>query len=104
MIELGGKQSKTNFYLEEYFPPFSLVRLLPETGRTHQLRVHMKYIGHPIFGDTAYGGGIKYAKSFHMKYTKLVNRLDKIISRLALHAKTLEFIGITIRLLFFPLI
>ena len=50
----------------------------------------MKYIGHPIFGDTLYGGGIKYAKSFHMKYTKLVNRINKIISRVALHAKTIQ--------------
>ena len=92
MVELDGKQSKTKFHLEEYFPPFSLVRLLPETGRTHQLRVHMKYIGHPIFGDTAYSGGIKYAKSFHMKYTKLIHRINKIIPRVALHAKTLEII------------
>ena len=52
----------------------------------------MKFIGHPIFGDTVYGGDIKYAKSFHMKYTKLVHRLYKMMPRVALHAKTLEII------------
>ena len=92
IVASGGKQSKTEFYLEKYLPPLSLVKLFPETGRTHQLRVHMKFIGHPIFGDVAYGGGIKYAKSFHMKYTKLMHRIDKIISRVALHAKTLEIV------------
>ena len=90
MVSMGGKESRTQFALEEYFPPLSLVNLFPETGRTHQLRVHMKSIGHPIFGDTLYGGGAKHAKSFHMKYSKLINRLIKIIPRAALHAKTLS--------------
>ena len=64
---------------------------MPETGRTHQLRVHLKSIGHPIFGDNSYGGGIKNAKSFHIMYTQLLNRLYKNIPRVALHAKSLEF-------------
>ena len=90
MVESGGRESLTRFSLLEYFPPLSWVKLHPETGRTHQLRVHLKSIGHPIFGDGAYGGGQKYAKSFHVKYTQILNRLIKTINRVALHAHYLE--------------
>ena len=83
--------SSTKYKLETYYPPLSWVRLYPETGRTHQLRVHLKSIGHPIFCDDSYGGGAKYAKSFHVKYTQLLNRLLKTVNRVALHAHTLEF-------------
>jgi len=90
MVESGGRNSSTEFELDEYFPPLSWIRLYPETGRTHQLRVHLKSIGHPIFCDDAYGGGEKYARSFHVKYTQLLNRLLKNINRVALHAHKLE--------------
>ena len=63
-----------------------------KTGRKHQLRVHMKSIGHPIFNDSAYGGGAKYAKSFHIKYTQLINRLLKTIPRVSLHARKIEIL------------
>ena len=66
------------------------MRLYPKTGRTHQLRVHLKSIGHPIFCDVAYGGGVKYARSFHVKYTQIINRLIKTVNRVALHAHSLE--------------
>ena len=90
MVESGGRNSLTEFELDEYFPPLSWLRLYPETGRTHQLRVHLKSIGHPIFCDDAYGGGAKYARSFHVKYTQLLNRLLKNVNRVALHAHKLE--------------
>jgi len=90
MVEGGGRDSFTEFELDEYFPPLSWLRLYPETGRTHQLRVHLKSIGHPIFCDDAYGGGAKYARSFHVKYTQLLNRLLKNVNRVALHAHKLE--------------
>ena len=90
MVENGGRDSLTRFELLEYFPPLSWVKLYPETGRTHQLRVHLKSIGHPIFGDGAYGGGQKNAKSFHVKYTQILNRVNKTIKRVALHAHKLE--------------
>jgi len=67
---------------------FSVVRLQPTTGRTHQLRVHMSYIGHPIVGDRAYGGGPIYR-------SQLAGRHDlaegPIITRQALHARAIEF-------------
>ena len=82
--------SITEYELDTYYPPFSFVKLYPKTGRTHQLRVHLKSIGHPIFYDGAYGGGPKYAKSFHIKYTQLINRLNKAINRVALHAHIIQ--------------
>ena len=91
IVQNGGRDSLTRFERVEYFAPLSLVNLYPETGRTHQLRVHMKFISHPIFGDVVYGGGSKYAKSFHVKYTKLIHRLMKTLSRVALHARRIEF-------------
>ena len=90
MVDQGGRESSSQYKLEGYFPPFSWVRLYPKTGRTHQLRVHLKSIGHPIFCDDAYGGGAKYARSFHVKYTQIINRLIKTVNRVALHAHRLE--------------
>ena len=90
VVSSGGRDSRTRFKLVEYFAPLSLVNLYPETGRTHQLRVHLKSIGHPIFSDEVYGGGAKNSKSFHVKYTQLLSRLLKTISRVALHARRLE--------------
>jgi len=89
-VNSGGRDAKTSYTLNKYLPPLSLLRLYPETGRTHQLRVHLKSIGHPIFGDVAYGGGIKNAKSFHIKYTQRINQLLKAIPRVALHACKLQ--------------
>ncbi len=67
---------------------FTLVELYPRTGRTHQLRVHMSFIGHPIVGDKMYGGGPIYR-------SQLVGRPDRaegpLITRQALHAHTIEF-------------
>jgi len=67
---------------------FSLVELYPQTGRTHQLRVHMSFIGHPIVGDAMYGGGPIYR-------SQLMGHADRaegpLITRQALHAHTIEF-------------
>ena len=90
VVPSGGRDSLTRFEQIKYLPPLSLVNLYPKTGRTHQLRVHLKFISHPIFGDKAYGGGAKYAKSFHVKYTQLINQMMKTIPRVALHARKLE--------------
>jgi len=90
MVESGGRKSFTEYELDKFFPPLSWLRLYPMTGRTHQLRVHLKSIGHPIFCDDAYGGSAKFAKSFHVKYTQLLNRLLKCVNRVALHANKLE--------------
>jgi len=67
---------------------FSLVELYPLTGRTHQLRVHMSYVGHPVVGDAMYGGGPIYRSQLMGQADRAVGPL---IMRQALHAHTIEF-------------
>jgi len=55
-VRLGGKEAKTRFFVESEFPTATLLKVKPLTGRTHQIRVHLKYIGHKILGDNYYGG------------------------------------------------
>lgn len=86
----SGRNSKTLYKRENYSPPFSVVKMKPETGRTHQLRVHLSYIGHPITGDDLYGGGSKKIKSYHSRYTSLCKRVLKTLGRTALHAHSLK--------------
>ena len=87
-----GRHSKTKYKLIEKLGPISYLELKPHTGRTHQIRVHMKSIGHPILSDDTYSGGSKMIKSFHVKYTKLLKNILKCMNRVALHAEIIEFI------------
>jgi 23S rRNA pseudouridine1911/1915/1917 synthase len=76
----------------EEFEYLSLVRLHLRTGRTHQIRVHLHHIGHPVFGDPVYGG-IRIAwGGTEKKKKEEVQRFLTIINRQALHAKTIGFI------------
>ena len=84
--ENAGRKSYTEYELIKYYPPFSFIKVTPKTGRTHQIRVHMQSIGHPIVNDLFYGGGFKKAKSFHIKYSNDIKNLFKVIKRLCLHA------------------
>jgi len=65
VTDKGGKRAVTHFFVAERFRDYTFVELKLETGRTHQIRVHMKYIGHPLVGDPVYGG--KAAKALGMK-------------------------------------
>ena len=87
-----GRYSKTTYKLIDQYGPLSYLEIIPSTGRTHQIRVHMKSIGHPIIFDDVYGGGIKMIKSFHVKYTKLLKSIFKSMNRVALHAKSIKFL------------
>ena len=87
-----GRHSKTKYKLIEKLGPISYLELKPHTGRTHQIRVHMKSIGHPIISDGTYSGGSKMIRSFHVKYTKLLKKVLSCIDRVALHAESIEFI------------
>tara|TARA_B100001123_G_scaffold442278_1_gene585505 strand:+ start:99 stop:1052 length:954 start_codon:yes stop_codon:yes gene_type:complete len=90
MVENNGKTSKSSYFLKGYYAPLSHVKLIPYTGRTHQLRVHMKSIGHPIFCDELYNGGKKNIKSFESSYSLQLTKAMKNINRVALHAKKIE--------------
>ncbi len=81
-----GRPASTVYHVIERLKGFTFVRLLPETGRTHQLRVHMSFLHHPIVGDTLYG-----ARRISMGDLFGTNDLTPIIGRFALHAHQLEF-------------
>jgi len=86
-----GKHAVTHYKLIEELGYVSLVQCQLETGRTHQIRVHMKYIGHPLFNDDTYGGDKVLWGTTFSKYKQFVNNCFKILPRQALHAKTLGF-------------
>lgn len=87
-----GKHAITHYKVLESFDYVSLVECKLETGRTHQIRAHFKYIGHPLFGDDEYGGDKILKGTTFSKYKQFVSNCLDIIPRQALHAKTLGFI------------
>ncbi len=90
--ESEGKHAVTHYEVLEEFEFASLIKLNLETGRTHQIRVHLLSINHPVFGDPVYGGKeIVYGSSLP-KMKNRVQNLFEIMKRQALHAKTLGFI------------
>jgi len=90
--ESMGKRAITNYKVISRFNYVSLVKCILETGRTHQIRVHMKAIGHPLFNDERYGGNKILKGTTFTKYKQFVENCFKIIPRQALHAKTLGFV------------
>ncbi len=87
-----GKHAVTHYTVLERFGFCTLVECRLETGRTHQIRAHMKHIGHPLFADEAYGG-LKIVKQSRLpKYEQFIDNCFKIMPRQALHARTLGFI------------
>lgn len=97
-----GKIASTQYELSEEFPLCSVLRLILGTGRTHQIRVHLAYIGNPVLGDPTYGGRTKPLIGLAERDLALGNGLLQMIHRQALHAKTLGFIHpVTGKLLFF---
>jgi 23S rRNA pseudouridine1911/1915/1917 synthase len=87
-----GKEAITHYKVLERFNYVTLLELRLETGRTHQIRVHMKHIGHPLFSDTTYGGDHIVKGTVFTKYKQFVDNCFKILPRHALHAKELGFI------------
>ncbi len=87
-----GKHAVTHYKVLERFLYVSLVQCKLDTGRTHQIRAHFKYIGHPLFNDERYGGDKILKGTTFTKYKQFIQNCFKIIPRQALHAKTLGFI------------
>ncbi len=89
---LEGKRAVTHYQVLESFYYTSLVKCRLETGRTHQIRVHMKYLGHPLFNDEKYGGDQIMKGTIFNKYKQFVTNCFKMMPRMALHARSLGFI------------
>ena len=87
-----GKDATTHYKVLERLGYVTLVECILETGRTHQIRVHMKYIGHPLFNDDFYGGDKIVKGTVYAKYKQFVENCFQICKRQALHAKTLGFV------------
>jgi len=86
-----GKEAVTHYKVLERFGYVTLVSCKLETGRTHQIRVHMKHIGHTLFNDERYGGEKILKGTTFTKYKQFVDNCFKVLPRQALHAKTLGF-------------
>jgi len=80
-VSAGGRRAVTHYEVDKSFPGFTLLRLRLETGRTHQIRVHMAHIGHPVLGDPVYGGD----------KTQFQRRHPALFEGQCLHAETLTF-------------
>jgi len=95
-----GKTAQTVYVVKERFKGYTLLELLPRTGRTHQLRVHMSHVGHPIVGDTMYGGKqVTLRDLLGERAIKLVSHENPdapLIQRQALHAHRLQFVHPTL--------
>lgn len=86
-----GKHAVTHYKVVERFGYVTMVECRLETGRTHQIRVHMKHIGHPLFNDETYGGNEILKGTTFTKYKQFINNCFKTLPRQALHAKSLGF-------------
>ncbi len=86
-----GKHAVTHYRVLERFGYVTVVECQLETGRTHQIRVHFNYIGHPLFNDERYDGSEIRKGTIYAKYRKFIENCFEILPRQALHAKTLGF-------------
>ena len=87
-----GKHAVTHWEVEERLRYVSLIRCNLETGRTHQIRAHMKYAGHPLFNDAVYGGDKIRKGTQFAKYKAFIHNCFEVLPRQALHAKSLGFV------------
>ncbi len=87
-----GKEATTHYKVIEHLGYVTMVDCKLETGRTHQIRVHMAHIGHPLFNDETYGGNRIVKGTIYSKYKQFVDNCFTILPRQALHARTLGFV------------
>ena len=91
VVDEDGKHAVTHYRILEPMYYVSLIQCKLETGRTHQIRVHMSYLGHPLFGDERYGGDQIVKGTIYQKYRQFVKNCFDIMPHQALHAASLEF-------------
>lgn len=89
---LKGRESLTQYQVLERFDLCDLLSIRLKTGRTHQIRVHLSYLNHPVLGDPEYGGRQKWIKGIHDKHRPFAQSPLTLIDRQALHAKKIGFI------------
>ena len=87
-----GKHAVTHYKVLRRYGYVTLVECRLETGRTHQIRVHMQYIGHPLFNDERYGGDKILKGTTFSKYKQFIENCFEIMPRHALHARMLGFV------------
>jgi 23S rRNA pseudouridine1911/1915/1917 synthase len=92
VIPLKGRESLTHYQVLERFDLCDLLSIRLKTGRTHQIRVHLSYLNHPVLGDPEYGGRQKWIKGIYDRERPFAQKLLRLIDRQALHAKKLGFI------------
>ena len=90
VVRQGGRPSRTHWRVLERFGLATLLEVRLETGRTHQIRVHMAAVRHPVVGDPVYGGRVRKSLSLRPSERSLADALLRTIRRQALHAATLE--------------
>ncbi|MEO6189334.1 MAG: RluA family pseudouridine synthase [Saprospiraceae bacterium] len=90
--ELEGKHAVTHYEVLESFFYTSLIKCKLETGRTHQIRIHLRHIGHTLFNDEKYGGDRIQKGTIYTKYKQFIQNCYKIMPRFPLHARSLGFI------------
>ncbi len=95
--ETKGKWSVTHYKVLERFGYVTLIECRLETGRTHQIRAHMKHIGHPLFSDATYGGDKIIKGTTFSKYKQFIENCFELMPRQALHAQSLGFVHPTTR-------
>ncbi len=88
-----GREAITHYKVIERFGYVTLIECKLETGRTHQIRAHMKFMGHPLFNDATYGGDKIIKGTTFSKYRQFIDNCFKILPRQALHAMSLGFIN-----------
>ena len=88
---LKGRESLTEYQILERFDLCDLLSIRLKTGRTHQIRVHLSYLNHPVLGDPEYGGRQKWIKGIYDKHRLFAQKFLALLDRQALHAKKLGF-------------
>ena len=97
VVEEGGKRAVTHYKVIKRLGYVTVVECRLETGRTHQIRVHMNHIGHPLFNDERYGGDRILKGTLYSKYKQFIENCFEILPRQGLHARTIGFIHPTTR-------